>query len=99
VTEVLQLQPHLGDWQELGFDVVFVTIAGESTMREFMERREVRMEVFLDRDRSFHKLYGVTAVPRSFIIDKAGIVREIKLGWGGDSLEWLRGWVDRLTRE
>lgn len=96
---MLQLQPYLEDWRELGFAIVFVTIAGESTMREFMDVREVRMEVLLDRDRSFHKLYGVTAVPRSLIIDKAGIVREIKLGWGPDSLEWLRAWVDRLTQE
>ncbi len=57
---------------------------GRQTVEEFFRRKGVSLPTLIDTDQQVAKLYGVTGVPRSFIIDKKGVVRKKVVG----GLDW-----------
>jgi peroxiredoxin len=80
--EALQLQYAKKNMPELRIliiapatedDVAFLTPTGH--------------EVLLDRRFEAFAAYGITTVPRSFFIDRQGIIRDIHFGWTRDSYE------------
>lgn len=96
MTEVLQLQPHLENWERRGFDVIFVTSDSAESIKSFIQRQKVEMNAFLDRDRAMHRLYQVGGIPSNFIVDQDGVLRHHKPGWGTNTLVEVTSWVNRL---
>jgi cytochrome c biogenesis protein CcmG, thiol:disulfide interchange protein DsbE len=96
VNEVLQLQPHLKGWSDRGFDVIFVGAQNQAVLESFIEQRKVTMNAFHDSGREMHRVYGVTGIPATFIIDHKGVLRHHKVGWGQATLQEVTGWVDKL---
>jgi peroxiredoxin len=65
----------------------------------FMRRNGYSFPVYLDREASAAKTFGITGVPETFIIDKKGILREKVIGpaeW--DSPQALQAFMN-LTNE
>jgi peroxiredoxin len=46
----------------------------------FLERKDWDLRVLLDQDGAAGRAYGVEAIPRTVIIDRAGIVRHVQVG-------------------
>ena len=72
--------PHLNELQrEFACDsIVFLAITHEprSKVEQFLETHEIRADVVLDTEKHvMHKLLGVTAIPRTFVIDPDRVVR------------------------
>ena len=72
------------------FQMVAVSIdeGGKQDVESYLKESGHKLPVYLDPDGSASKLYGVTGVPESFIIDKQGvIVKKIIGGLAWDSPE------------
>jgi thiol-disulfide isomerase/thioredoxin len=83
--------PHLNALAEefAGDNVVFAAVSNERavTVSRFLEKTEMKASVFVDTENSLtHKIFGVRAIPRTFIIAPDRVVR-----WTGHP--------DRLTGE
>ena len=95
---MLQLQPYLADWRRRGFDVVFVTSASAANMRTFIEQNKItEMPLLLDPEMLALAKYRIPGYPTSFVVDKVGIITEVRVGWGTPSLNQLIAIVDRLA--
>lgn len=70
--------PHLNALQsEFGKQIVFISITDEkpSRVRRFLEKTSMSSSVVLDDQRRTYTAYGVDAIPQTFLIDSAGVVR------------------------
>jgi peroxiredoxin len=99
VQEVLQLQPELEEIKEQGIGFYFIIAGRERELRAFFERYPVSADVLWDEDLQIFWDYDVEALPATFFVDKEGLVRETKLGWGKDSLTELKSLVNQLVSE
>ncbi len=100
MTEMLQLQPYLAEWRERGFDVLLITLADKTTAIAYLEAQGlVGLPVLHDPAQAMIKAYHVSGVPTSIIVNGEGVVQEVKVGWGGGSLDSLKALVDRLCPE
>jgi thiol-disulfide isomerase/thioredoxin len=52
----------------------------ESTIRNFMTSHNLSMTVPMDRDISVAREYNITNIPKTFFIDKEGVIRDIQPG-------------------
>ncbi|MFA5088525.1 MAG: TlpA disulfide reductase family protein [Candidatus Omnitrophota bacterium] len=50
----------------------------EQVIRRFVERDNIQLEVFLDRDSKVSDSYGVVGVPSFFFVNEAGVVQAIE---------------------
>jgi peroxiredoxin len=57
---------------------------GKPAIEEFLKRKGLSLPVLIDNEQRVAKSYGVSGVPRSFIIDKKGVIRKKIIG----GLEW-----------
>jgi peroxiredoxin len=57
---------------------------GEDAVNDFFRRSGLTLPVFLDRDGNVGKLYGVTGVPETFVIDRKGVIIKKIIG----PLDW-----------
>jgi len=77
-------------------DYPVLTIAswsdGESEVRQFMQQQQLDMPVIIDADGEWARLYGVTGVPASFVIDAAGVIRFRERGFTSETGLRLRLW-------
>jgi len=65
---------------------------GEAQVREYLKQQNLNFPVIVDEDGEWAKVYGVRAVPTSFIVDTNGDIRFIETGY---TSEWglrLRLW-------
>ncbi len=64
------------------FEILAVSIdaGGAKAVAPFLRAYGLSFPVLLDPEVSVKKPYGVTGVPESFIIDKAGIIRKVVIG-------------------
>jgi peroxiredoxin len=76
--------PELDAYEaEMGGRVVVLGIdSGESadTVAPFVRQHGLRFPILLDEGRAISAAYGVTGLPTSLIVDRAGIVRERVIG-------------------
>jgi peroxiredoxin len=97
VTEVLQLQPFIEEWRQLGFEVLLVASDDPRELTAFLETNHLRVTVLLDRKGEAGKAYRVRGIPLTVFVDREGIVRANKLGWGEGSLREFQDWVAKLA--
>ncbi len=68
---------------------------GEETVRPFAAKYGLTFPVLLDPENRTYRLYGLTGVPESFIIDKMGNVIHKIIG----PQNWMRKeWLDYFDR-
>ena len=79
------------------FEMLAVSIDqdGEKAVRPFVAKYGLTFPVLLDPDRKTYRLYGLTGVPETFIVDKSGIVIHKVIG----SQNWMKKeWLDYFDR-
>ena len=73
-----------GAWdaqKDQGVEVVIVDIKEtQGLVGDFMRRNGYTMPVVLDRQGRAAASYGVTSLPTSFILDRQGVIRGVKVG-------------------
>ncbi len=66
-------------------DVVLLTVAGGTSdieaMKSFMAQNNIDFPVCLDGSGGVFNIYGITSTPRTFFLDKKGVIRKIEQGW------------------
>ena len=68
---------------------------GEKVVRPFAAKFGLSFPVLLDPDSKTYRLYGLTGVPESFIVDKNGIVIHKIIG----PQDWMKKeWLDYFDR-
>jgi peroxiredoxin len=61
---------------------VIAVNCGEQTddVTSFLSKRKLRLNLIMDKDGSISKLYNVSAIPQTWMIDKNGVIRSIQIG-------------------
>lgn len=70
----------------------------EAVIREFLKAEKLALRVGLDRTSDVAENYQVLGIPQIIIIDKAGIVRDVYMGYGKDLERDLRERLDAVLR-
>jgi cytochrome c biogenesis protein CcmG/thiol:disulfide interchange protein DsbE len=75
IKEIDALEALFGQYRERGLVPVSVNV-GESmaVAAEFVRTRTVTYPILLDTDSAAAKLYGVTGLPTTFVLDRAGAI-------------------------
>ena len=79
------------------FEMLAVSIdrEGEKAVRPFVAKFGLSFPVLLDPEGKTYRLYGLTGVPESFIVDKNGVVIHKIIG----PQDWLnKEWLDYFNR-
>ncbi len=85
--------------KEYANNLVLLAINLEETkdvVREYMRQQNLNSHVLLDEQGSLGKIYGTDAIPMQVLIDKEGIVRDIKTGFSPSMMSQLRAEIERL---
>ena len=79
--EIDALEALFGQYRERGFAPVSVNV-GETkgVAAEFLRSRKVSYPILLDTDSATARLYGVTGLPTTFILNRAGAIEFKVLG-------------------
>lgn len=102
--EMPALQAAYESLQDQGFVVLGVNLRdrerpgseGDSEVRDFIRRFVIEYPVAIDRDGTVSRAYNVSVIPTSFLIDRHGQVREVRIGiWRPGELEALFKTVQR----
>lgn len=59
---------------------VSIDDGGAAAVNEFFGRTAFKLPVLNDSDQSIGKLYGITGVPETFVIDKKGVILKKVVG-------------------
>jgi thiol-disulfide isomerase/thioredoxin len=71
------------------------------TIAPYTRELGLRAPVLLDEDGDVARSFGVRALPATFLIDQAGVLRQQRLGQlveGGPGTPWSREWVGAQVR-
>lgn len=82
-----------------GTDITYLAIARDGehdAIVEFCREKGCRFAVGLDPDRAIYTLYATAFVPRTFIIDRDGIVRASYVEYGIDRLDEIVSTAEAL---
>ncbi len=83
-----------------GVEVLSVNQAeNPEKVRQFVETRDLKLWVLLDRDNEVSRAYGVMGIPTMFVIDKAGVVRARVVGFRPDLESALETFLNQLLEE
>ena len=82
--------PHLkkvyDTYKDRKFEVIGISLdQSKSVLDSYIEKQNITWQQFLDEGRAVAKMYNVTGIPATFLIDGEGIVRKVKLR--GSALE------------
>lgn len=84
--------------QDFEMLAVSIDILGAQVVAPFMKKYNLSFFALLDTKRKMWKLYGLTGVPETFIVDKKGIIVHKQIG----SIDWAQDSVfkffDRLIK-
>jgi len=82
--------------ENIAEDYQVITLAswseGENKVRQYLENENLNFPVIVDDDGEWAKVYGVKAVPSSFIIDGNGMIQFIESGYTSEIGLRLRLW-------
>ena len=79
--ELDALESLFGEYRERGFVPVSVNVGEtKAAVTESLRNRKVTYPILLDTDSATARLYGVTGVPTTFVLDRAGSVTVKVLG-------------------
>jgi len=96
---VLQLQPKLAEWRNLGFELVLVSLSPVQELTTYVNDLKLDAPVLLDPQfKVVIDAYEVQGTPRTVFVDKQGIVRKISVGWDPSSLAEFEKTVEDLTK-
>jgi peroxiredoxin len=79
------------------FEMLAVSIdrEGEKVVRPFAAKYGFTFPVLLDPDSKTYRLYGLTGIPESFIVDKSGVIIHKIIG----PQDWIKKeWLDYFDR-
>ncbi len=68
-------------------------------VRDYVARQNIRATVLLDSEGKVGRIYGSESIPMQVIIDKKGIVRDIKVGFSPRMGEQLRQQLEQLRAD
>ncbi|MBN1666398.1 MAG: TlpA family protein disulfide reductase [Anaerolineales bacterium] len=81
--EMPAMQAAYRDYQEQGFTILAVNATNQDNLAEaaqFVAQNQLSFPILLDTQGRVSDLYQLRSLPTSFIIDRAGIVREVIIG-------------------
>ncbi|MBS0364313.1 MAG: TlpA family protein disulfide reductase [Proteobacteria bacterium] len=98
--EMPLLESIYRQYSKLGFTLLGVNVEPDSAAAEqWLKQTPVSFPILFDRDSKVSRLYDVSGMPSTVIIDRAGRLRVVHHGYKpGDENEYLDG-VRRLVRE
>ena len=83
-----------------GTGVQFVNISDQKDMKTLLAfQRGLDTVIYADPERAMVKAYDIDNIPKTFIIDKAGIVRYVMEGFNTASEVELGKRIDELKKE
>jgi peroxiredoxin len=81
IKEIDALESLFGQYRERGFAPVSVNVGEtKAAAGEYLRERKVTYPILLDTDSTTARLYGVTGIPTTFILDRSGAIRFKVLG-------------------
>jgi peroxiredoxin len=97
------LIPHMNQWhaQYAARGVRVIGITAESVPRALSSANELGMDypILADATGRTTRAYQASAIPAVFVIDRAGTVREVVVGYDGPRLAKLDALIQRLIAE
>jgi thiol-disulfide isomerase/thioredoxin len=97
------LLPTLNDWHERyqssQAQIVSVTVDGAGKAAQDAAQLGMRYSVLSDPEGQTTQLYQAFALPTLFVIDRAGVVRDVAVGYDPRRLRALQAMVERLIAE
>jgi len=81
--------------------VVFIGVAvndQEDAWSQYIEKNKMEWHQFFDRSRKVAMPFSVSSFPTYIVIDRDGIVRARKSGYGNDTDSWLEGEIKRALK-
>lgn len=83
-----------------GFEVVAINLdENKNDALEFLQNTPVDFSVVYDGEGKCPEAFKVMGMPASYIIDKKGIVREVRLGFDEDELQDIKTTILTLLNE
>lgn len=79
------MQPYVSKWRAQGIAVFLVT-QEEAATAAFLEKARLSLPVLVDSHGEVAAAYGVTGIPHTVWIDKAGLIRHTSVGWSEQKL-------------
>jgi peroxiredoxin len=52
----------------------------DRTVSSFLSKRNIRLNLVMDPDGKISRLYNITAIPQTFMIDSEGVIRSVQVG-------------------
>jgi peroxiredoxin len=87
-------------YEALGFSVIGVNVEQESGLaKSFISSYPVDFPILLDNSNKASKLYDVSAMPTTVIIDRNGVVRHLHKGYKSGDEKAYQKMVRQLLRE
>ena len=74
VAEIPHLNQLSEEFRDKQVQFISVTDEDEDVIAPFLKRQEMKSWIGLDTDRSVFEAYGVRGIPRTFLIDRKGII-------------------------
>jgi len=68
-------------------------------VRDFVARQNINTTVLLDSEGAVGRIYGSESIPMQVLIDKKGIIRDIKVGFSPRLGDILRKQLDKLRTD
>ncbi len=99
--EMPDMQRIYEDYGPRGFHILGVNATNQDSLQAasaFVQQEGLKFPILLDTDGSVTRKYAVQALPTSFFIDRAGIVREVMIG-GPMPEAFLRAQAEKLLQE
>jgi thiol-disulfide isomerase/thioredoxin len=97
------LSPALSEWHEalspLGIAFVGVTMDAPEAALTLVQREELHYSQFVDPTGDVTRAYYATALPTLVVIDRAGVVREVMVGFYPQRLPQVRELIRQLALE
>jgi cytochrome c biogenesis protein CcmG/thiol:disulfide interchange protein DsbE len=94
------LRTLYGKYRERGFVVIGVNKDMEASDRErFLRRFPVSFPLVLDADDAVAKAFAVKTMPSGYLIDRAGVVRQVHQGFTVETEQALAKQIEALLQE
>jgi thiol-disulfide isomerase/thioredoxin len=101
-SEMPAFQRLADDLRDRPFTIYAVDLQeDEPTIQAFVREIGWRLPTMIDDDGTVTRLYGVRALPATFLIDRNGVLRQQRLGPlvdGGPETAWSEAWVAEQVR-
>ncbi|MEQ1663412.1 MAG: TlpA disulfide reductase family protein [Thiobacillus sp.] len=96
--------PHLNrireEFSAQGFEVLGVNLDGRSAdAQAFLNRHRPSFALATDKQGACPRAFGVKAMPSGYLIDRAGVIRQVFTGFRAGDETRLRDAVQRLLQE